>query len=77
MLDFSDEMENCVLTCRRIFRFFEALKRDRTIAPMDRVTRNLIESSEKKLTPCGTNWNIWVETLHPARLQMGRCSQSF
>lgn len=51
MFAFTDHMENCVLTCRRIFRSLEALKNDRTIAPMERVTRKLIESNEKQITP--------------------------
>ena len=51
MFDFTDHMENCLLTGRRIFRIVEGLKSDTTIAPMDQLTRKLVESVEKELTP--------------------------
>jgi hypothetical protein len=46
MMQASDKLEDCIITVRRLFRYFERIKSDPTRFPMDKIFKKQVEALE-------------------------------
>lgn len=49
MVHASDKLEDCIITVRRLFRYCERIKSDRTRFPMDKTFKKQVEALEKSI----------------------------
>lgn len=78
MFRFVDEMEDCLLACRRALRFLDLLKGDRSIGGrIDRTARRLLGTKDKSITGVRNTIEHMATEISNGNLQAGQFMAHF